>query len=231
MASAARESKRPDRVLGADQYDHPWEMDGPALPIVPVSAIEHYEYCPRQCALIHVDGIWAENPHTVRGRREHRRVDDHSQSRIERGKQVLRAVPLWSERYGLSGRADVVEVLEGGTIRPVEHKSGVRHGITADLQVCAQAICLEEMLDTSISGAAIWYGGPRRRFQVELTSELRRMTLQTVAEIREQLVDGVLPGAPNDARCTQCQLRHHCLPEISANSGRVAAYLLQVLPA
>ena len=114
-------------------------MDGSASPTVPISAIEHYEYCARQCALIHVDGIWAENPHTVRGQRAHRRVDDHSQSRTERNKQVLRAVPLWSEQFGLSGRADVVEVLEDETVRPVEYKSGIRHGLTADLQVCAQA--------------------------------------------------------------------------------------------
>lgn len=207
---------------------HP-KMEDSNLPVVPVSAIEHYEYCPRQCALIHVDGIWAENPHTVRGRRAHRRVDDHSQSRTERGKQVLRAVPLWSEQHGLSGRADVVEILEGGAIRPVEHKSGIRHGLTADLQVCAQAICLEEMLDTSIPEAAIWYGGPRRRFRVALTPELRRRTLHIVEEIRRQLVGGVLPLAPNDSRCSQCQLRHHCLPETSANAAEIAIYLQQVL--
>ncbi len=205
-------------------------MESPNFPVVPVSAIEHYEYCHRQCALIHVDGIWAENPHTVRGKRAHRRVDDHSQSRTERGKQVLRAIPLWSEQHGLSGRADVVEVLEGGTVRPVEHKSGTRHGLTADLQVCAQAMCLEEMLDTSIPEAAIWYGGPRRRFLVSLTSELRQKTLRTVGEIRRQLIDGLLPDAPNDTRCQQCQLRHHCLPDISANPTRTAAYLHQLLP-
>ena len=206
-------------------------MDDSDFPVVPISAIEHYEYCPRQCALIHVDGIWAENTHTVRGRRDHRRTDDPSQSRRERGKRVLRAVPLWSEIYGLSGRADVVEILKDGTIRPIEHKSGTRHGLTADLQVCAQALCLEEMLDTSISEATIWYGGPRRRFPVTLTSELRRATLRTVEEIRGQLVGRVLPDAPNDIRCSQCQLRHHCLPEISAGPDRVAAYLRRVFTA
>ena len=198
-------------------------------PVVPISAIEHYEYCPRQCALIHVDGIWADNPHTVKGTRAHRRTDDSSQSRIERGKQVLRAVPLWSERHGLSGRADVIEIDEDASVRPVEHKSGVRHGITADLQVCAQAICLEEMLDTSIPEAVIWYGGPRRRFIVALTPALRERTLQAAERIREQLRTGLLPEAPNDARCSQCQLRHHCLPEVSADSDRVAAYLHRIL--
>ena len=204
-------------------------MASPDNPVVPISAIEHYEYCPRQCALIHVDGVWADNPHTVKGTRAHRRTDDSSQSRIERGKRVLRAVPLWSDRHSLSGRADVVEIDEDGSVRPVEHKSGVRHGITADLQVCAQAICLEEMLDTSIPEATIWYGGPRRRFKVALTPALRERTLQAAERIREQLRTGLLPEAPNDARCSQCQLRHHCLPEVSADSDRVAAYLHRIL--
>ena len=204
-------------------------MDGPEIAVVPISAIEHFEYCPRQCALIHVDGIWADNPHTVRGARAHRRTDDPTKSRKEHDKQVLRAVPLWSEQYGLSGRADAVEISDDGAVLPVEHKSGVRHGITADLQVCAQAICLEEMLDTSVFEAAIWYGGPRRRFRVDLTPELRRKTVHTIEEIRRQLVGGILPHAPNDSRCSHCQLRHHCLPETSANAADVALYLQQVL--
>ncbi len=204
-------------------------MDSAELAVVPISAIEHFEYCPRQCALIHVDGIWADNPHTLKGTRAHRRTDDPSQSRVERGKRVLRAVPLWSDLHGLSGRADVVEIDEDGSVSPVEHKSGVRHGITADLQVCAQAICLEEMLDTSIPEAVIWYGGPRRRFKVVLTPSLRERTLQVAERIREQLRAGLLPEAPNDARCSQCQLRHHCLPEVSAESDRVAAYLQRIL--
>ena len=204
-------------------------MNGSASPTVPISAIEHYEYCPRQCALIHVDGIWAENRHTVRGNRAHRRVDDHSHSRTERHKQVLRSVPLWSEQFGLSGRSDVVEVLEDETVRPVEYKSGIRHGLTADLQVCAQALCLEEMLGISISEAAIWYGGPRRRFKVALNSALRERTLLTVERIRQQLRAGSIPSAPNDARCSECQLRHHCLPSVSSDSTRVAAYLQRVL--
>jgi len=192
---------------------------------VPISAIEHHEYCPRQCALIHLDGVWADNPHTVRGHRAHKRSDDASQSRRERGKTVLRAVPLWSQEHSLSGRADTVEILPDATVRPVEHKSGVRHGITADLQVCAQAICLEEMLGTRVSDAAIWYGGPRRRRTVALTPQLRASTLRVISEIRGTLAAGSLPPAPNDARCAQCQLRHHCLPEISSAADLVRTYV------
>ena len=109
--------------------------------VIPISAIEHFVYCPRQCALIHCDGVWADNAHTVRGSRAHRRVNS-GKARRERGKLVLRAIPLWSEELGLTGRADAVE-LDGDVVRPVEYKSGVPHGTAADLQVCAQAMCLE----------------------------------------------------------------------------------------
>ena len=191
--------------------------------IVPISAIEHFVYCPRQCALIHCDGVWADNAHTVRGSRSHRRVDS-GQHRQERGRYVLRAIPLWSESLGLSGRADAVE-LEEGTVRPVEYKSGVRHGSAADLQLCAQALCLEEMLGVDVPDGSVWYGGPRRRVRVEFTSALRGQVVEVVQRIREQLVVGVLPEAPNDDRCQECQLQHHCLPGVVAAPARVERYV------
>jgi len=113
-------------------------------PVVPISAIEHFAYCPRQCALIHCDGVWNDNEHTVGGTRAHRRVDS-GEHRRERGRMVLRSIPLWSESLGLSGRADAVEMADNAVV-PVEYKAGVRHGNAADLQLCAQALCLEEML-------------------------------------------------------------------------------------
>jgi len=192
-------------------------------PIVPISAIEHFVYCPRQCALIHCDGVWADNAHTVRGSRSHRRVDS-GQHRQERGRYVLRAIPLWSEALGLSGRADAVE-LERGTVRPVEYKSGVRHGSAADLQLCAQALCLEEMLGVDVPEGAVWYGGPRRRVRVEFTSALRGQAVEVVYRIREQLIVAVLPEAPNDQRCRECQLQHHCLPDVTAAPARVERYV------
>ena len=191
--------------------------------VIPISAIEHFEYCPRQCALIHCDGVWADNAHTVRGSLAHRRVDA-GKARRERGKLVLRAIPLWSEKLGLSGRADAVE-LDGDVVRPVEYKSGVPHGAAADMQVCAQAMCLEEMLGVEIPEAAVWYGGPRRRFRVDLTSGLRCRVREAIASIRAQLESGRLPGAPNDERCRECQLRPHCLPELTSVPGRVARFL------
>ena len=198
-------------------------------PVVQIAAIEHYAYCARQCALIYCDGVWAENAHTIKGTRLHRRTDDPAASRRERGHQMLRAIPLWSERYGLSGRSDVVEVHPSGVVYPVEYKSGVQHGDAADLQLCAQAICLEEMLDVPIAKGAVWYSGTKRRRSVAFTDDLRRRTLEIVGMIRAQLVSGALPSAPNDARCTQCQLRYHCLPEVIARPHRIRRYLTRTL--
>ena len=196
-------------------------------PIVRISAIEHFTYCPRQCALIHCDGVWSDNAHTVRGTRAHRRVDS-GRHRQERGRHVLRAIPLWSEELGLSGRADAVEV-GGGAVRPVEYKAGVRHGAAADLQLCAQALCLEEMLEVAIPHGHVWYGGPRRRLQVDFTEALRREVRDVIDRIRTQLLTVELPEAPNDARCKECQLLHHCLPELSSAPRRVNRYMENVV--
>lgn len=196
-------------------------------PIVRISAIEHFAYCPRQCALIHGDGVWSDNAHTVRGARAHRRVDS-GRHRHERGRRVLRAIPLWSEKLGLSGRADAVEV-EDGAVYPVEYKAGGRHGAAADLQLCAQALCLEEMLDVAIPHGYVWYGGPRRRLRVDFTEALRWEVRDVIDQIRTQLLAFELPEAPNDARCKECQLLHHCLPELSSAPRRVTRYMDSVV--
>lgn len=137
---------------------------------------------------------------------------------------MLRAIPLWSEVLGLSGRADAVE-FDGDAVRPVEYKSGSRHGDAADLQLCAQALCLEEMLDVEIPRGYVWYGGPRRRVQVDFTVELRRGVRDVIRRIRAQLLRFELPEAPNDQRCTQCQLLHHCLPDLTSAPRKVKRYL------
>ena len=196
-------------------------------PVIPISAIEHFVYCPRQCALIHCDGVWSDNAHTVRGVRFHRRVDV-GQHRRERGRLVLRGIPLWSEGLGLSGRADAVE-MEGGTIRPVEYKSGIRHGASADLQLCAQALCLEEMLDIEIPNGHVWYGGPKRRVQVDFTPILRRDVRAVVQQIRTHMLTTKLPDAPNDSRCAECQLLHHCLPELTSTPRKIKRYMANVV--
>lgn len=192
-------------------------------PVIPISAIEHFLYCPRQCALIHCDGVWSDNAHTVKGARAHRRVDS-GPHRMERGRKVLRGIPLWSESLGLSGRADVVE-MDGDAIRPLEYKSGVRHGVAADFQLCAQAMCLEEMLGVAVTSGGVWYGGARRRVEVEFTGTLRDRVRAVINTIREQLLAGALPDAVDDERCTECQLVHHCLPGVTNAPCRVLRYM------
>lgn len=184
-----------------------------------ISAIEHYSYCPRQCALIHVEQTFEENVYTVRGKLAHERVDAGDDS-IDRGMRVVRSVPLWSERYGLQGKADLVELRAAGPY-PVEYKLGRRRGNHPDLQLCAQALCLEEMLDVAVPRGAVFYHAARRRHEVVLDAALREQTIAIIAAIREQLHTQQLPVAPNDARCKRCSLINACLPGVVAHPARL----------
>jgi CRISPR-associated exonuclease Cas4 len=186
---------------------------------VPISAIEHYSYCPRQCALIHVEQTYDENLFTLRGRLIHERVDAGDDS-VTRGVRVLRGIPLWCERLGLRGKADLVEFRPEGPY-PVEYKSGRRHGVHADLQLCAQALCLEEMLGVSVPRGAIFYHALRRRHELVLDAELRARTEAAVAAIREMLRTQSLPRAPNDERCPKCSLLNACMPAVVGEPARL----------
>lgn len=186
---------------------------------VAISALEHYSYCPRQCALIHVDQTFDENVFTVRGRFAHERVDIESE-RARPGVRVSRGAPLWSERLGIRGKADVVELRPEGPF-PVEYKVGRRRGRHADLQVCAQALCLEEMLGAAVPRGAVFYWQARRRFEVLFDDDLRADTETAIAAVREILRAQTLPNAPNDARCPNCSLIDACLPNAVAGRARL----------
>lgn len=198
-------------------------MEIEEVPPIMISALEHYEYCPRQCALIVVDGLWGDNEHTVRGDQFHRRVDAGSNT-VERGVRTIRSMRLWSEVHGLTGRADVVEIREG-TYFPVEFKTGDRHGIAADVQVCAQALCLEEMFEVSVPRGAIWFGGRRRREMVEFGAEIRARTVATIRAVRALSETDRLPVAANDQRCEHCQLQAACAPERTDGKTSAIRYL------
>ncbi len=184
-----------------------------------VSAIEHFSYCPRQCALIHVEQTFEENLFTVRGRQAHERVDAGHDER-EGDVRVMRGVPLWSERLRLRGKADVVELRPAGPY-PVEYKSGPRRGIHADLQLCGQALCLEEMFDVPVPRGAIFHHASRLRREVVFDDSLRRRTLAIVEEIRRMQRSDDLPPAVNDARCRNCSLIDACLPAVLGESARL----------
>ena len=187
---------------------------------MPISAIEHFSYCPRQCALIHVEQTFEENVYTIRGRLSHERVDS-GEGENRPGIRVLRGLPLWSEQLGLRGKADLVELRPGQPPFPVEYKIGRRRPPHADLQLCAQALCLEEMLETHVPAGAIYSHAERRRYPVRFSDPLRQRTLTLIGEIREQLQRQTLPPAVDDARCPPCSLVHACLPQVAAQPARL----------
>ncbi len=194
------------------------------LPVdpVPISALQHYSYCPRQCALIHQEQSFDENLYTLRGRAVHAQVDTPA-SGLERGVRVERALPLYSIRLGLVGRADVVEILPDGRPYPVEYKHGPRRARTHDdLQLAAQALCLEEMTGRSVPAGAIFHHSSRRRREVSIGPELRAAVEQLTPVVRALLQAGRLPPPVNDDRCRHCSLYDSCQPAIVAAGDRLA---------
>jgi CRISPR-associated exonuclease Cas4 len=182
---------------------------------IPLSALQHYVYCPRQCALIHVEQSWSENLYTMRGNRAHESVDV-PEGMLREGVRVERALPLWSERLGLTGKADVVEFVDGAPY-PVEHKVGSRWAKRADeVQLCAQGLCLEEMFGVPVLGGAMFYKASRRRREVEFSPELRAEVLSAIGAVRQMLRQTTLPPPVADARCPNCSLIETCMPEMPA---------------
>lgn len=186
---------------------------------VPISALEHYSYCPRQCALIHVEQTFEENLFTIRGSLLHERADSAEVTVVD-GVRVVRGMPLWSDRLGLRGKGDAVEFRPDGPY-PIEYKSGRRLGPHADYQLCAQALCLEEMLGVAVQAGAVYYHASRSRHEVVLGGDLRARTLRMIASIRGLLREQRVPPAVNDARCPNCSLIDACLPAGISEGARL----------
>lgn len=182
---------------------------------IPISALQHMAFCPRQCALIHIEQIWEENLYTLRGQRIHERVHE-PESQTEEGIHIERAMPLWSHRLGLTGVADVVEFLDNGIPYPVEYKSGSKKARQADdIQLCAQALCLEEMLGIPVPRGAIYHAASKRRREVDLADpDLRQAVIQTIQATRELLASQRVPPPVDDARCPDCSLLELCMPSV-----------------
>jgi CRISPR-associated exonuclease Cas4 len=190
--------------------------------VVLVSALEHFSYCPRQCALIHREQTFDENIYTLRGDLVHERVDE-ADSQLTLGVRLERGLPIWSESLGLVGRADLVE-FHGNVPYPVEYKHGPkRMGRHADLQLCAQAMCLEEMLGVSVPKGAVFHFASRTRREVEFTQVLRQQVWIATAEVRRLLRDDRLPPAPADARCRNCSLIESCMPYVVSRPTRLSS--------
>ena len=204
-------------------------MTGEPLDPIALSALQHWCYCPRQCALIHVEQVFEENLFTQRGQALHKRVDDPG-CEVRDGLRVERALPLFSDRLGLVGKADVVEFLPDGAPYPVEYKHGSRNkraDIAAcdDIQLAAQALCLEEMFGRAVPEGALYYATSRRRRIVAVDADLRAKTESTVAAVRQLLTSSVLPPPLNDDHCPACSLRDLCQPEAVVRSPERLAVL------
>jgi len=200
-----------------------------ALDPIPLSVLQHWAYCPRQCALIHVEQVFEDNLFTQRGQALHKRVDDPG-CEVRDGLRIERALPLFNDRLGLIGKADVVEFLADGTPYPVEYKHGSRHkraDIAAcdDLQLAAQALCLEEMFGRAVPEGALYYASSRRRRIVAVDADLKSKVDSAVSAVRQLLSAGVLPTPLNDEHCRACSLRDLCQPEAVARSAERAIIL------
>ena len=189
--------------------------------LIPLSALQHWAYCPRQCGLIHLEQAFDDNVHTLRGQAVHKRVD---QPGVEtaKGVRVEHALPLWHDGLGLIGKADVVEFDKAGRPYPVEYKHGSRHkaadiAVCDDLQLAAQAMCLEAMTGFAIPEGAIYYASSKRRRVVALESPLRSQVQQVMDAVRGMLQSQQLPppltGPQAVQRCRGCSLRDRCQPE------------------
>ena len=197
---------------------------------VPLSALQHWRYCPRQCGLIHLEQVFDDNVHTLRGQAVHAKVDKPG---VETAKGVLveRALPLWHDAIGLVGKSDVVEFLVGGVPYPVEYKHGSRNKAADiaecdDLQLAAQALCLEAMTGKPVNEGALYYATSKRRRVVPITDQLRADVVQTAEAIRQMLNGGELPpplsGEQAARRCKGCSLQDRCQPQ-ATQAGVLAA--------
>ncbi len=194
--------------------------------LIPLSALQHFLFCPRQCALIHVEQIWSEDTATTEGRLLHERVDAGGGD-TRPGIRVERGVALRSTALGLSGRADAVEF--HGRPRqpfPVEYKRGKPKPHRADeVQLCAQAICLEEMSGRVVPEGALFYGATRRRVIIPFDPALRTLTASIAAAARALLSSGITPSPVLMPGCRRCSLLDACQPERLQRPPSIARWL------
>lgn len=187
---------------------------------VPLSALEHHAYCPRQCGLIVLEDDFADDAATVRGTLMHQRVDTPG-NRGRHSVRTLHALPVWHDGYGLTGRCDTVELHADGTILPIEHKSGRYHpGGPADIQVAAQAMCLESMFGCAVPRAAVYAAADRRRHMITVDDALRTAVVQHARAVRAMLTEGRLPVPAADGRCRRCSMATDCMPKVLAGTRR-----------
>ena len=193
--------------------------------LLPISALQHLLFCERQCALIHLEGLWAENRLTAEGRLLHNKVHDADDERRS-GTSLARGLELSSPRLGLYGIADMVEFRDGAPPRPIEYKRGRPKKYKTDaVQLCAQAFCLEEMLGQHVPEGAIFYGKTRRRFVVAFDIDLRAATEAAAERLHILIRSGVTPSARREPKCDRCSLQSLCMPDVLGPRATASRYL------
>lgn len=197
-----------------------------------LSALQHYLFCPRQCALIHLEQIWLENRYTAEGQLLHKRADSE---RVEtrKDRKIVCSLMIRSLRLGVAGKADVVEFFkkDGGWVPfPVEYKRGRPKKNDSDqVQLCAQAMCLEEMLNVEVPCGALFYGKRKRRQEINFDHALRSKTEDTARAIHVMLSKGMTPSARRTKKCETCSLLSLCMPEKTGINRSASRYLSSIL--
>lgn len=202
--------------------------------LIQLSALQHLIFCERQCALIHIEQLWSENVFTAEGRIMHDKVD--TANRESRGSiRIEYGVPMRSLRLGLIGKADVVEFHKQGDKWipfPVEYKRGKpKHDDSDKVQLCAQAMCLEEMMNIEVPEGALFYGQTRHRHDVKFDNVLRTETEDAGKKVHELIASGITPKPEYSKKCKQCSLLNLCLPKTCSKTLSVNSYLQNAMRA
>ncbi len=203
--------------------------------LLPISALQHLLFCKRQCALIHVEGLWAENRLTVEGRHMHEKAHDGPVEQ-RAGVRIARGLSVRSFHLGLIGKTDVVEFRATPAVAalpfPVEYKRGRAKKHDADkVQLCAQALCLEEMLSTHVPAGALFYGRTRRRLDVAFDDELRQATEDAARRLHALIASRQTPKAIREPKCDSCSLVSLCVPEAMTMGPSASDYVERALAA
>lgn len=209
--------------------------------LIPISALQHFEFCPRQCALIHIERLWQENFLTAEGRVLHEHVHERN-SETRSNIRIVRSLKIRSLKLGLAGVADLVEFVsdkEGVFVpglsgrwrpHPVEYKRGrPKPGLCDEVQLCAQALCLEEMLNAKLESGDIFYGQPHRRHHVIFNRDLREETERATVLARRLILSGITPPAEFGPKCRSCSMYDYCLPKTVGRNKSARRYISQML--
>ena len=197
--------------------------------LIAISALQHFIFCPRQCALIHLEQAWEENALTAEGRGLHTRAHSNSEESRPDCRKIF-GMPVRSLEWGISGICDCVLETPEDKFIPLEYKRGkpkIREMDT--VQLCAQAICIEEMTGTKIEEGFIYYFRIKKRLHVNIDEPLRNLTKQTIKDIRAMLGSGKTPPPEYSKRCESCSLKDKCLPETVGKRRRVQDYMERMI--